>query len=46
VLPEEILKEYLSADEIKEFNSGKTGIFSITVYAEKPLNCCKPGCCD
>ena len=45
-LPEEILKELLSVDEIKEFNSGKTGIFSITVYAEKPVNCCKPGCCD
>jgi len=46
VLPEEILKEYLSVDEITEFNSGKTGIFSVTVYAEKPVNCCKPGCCD
>lgn len=45
-LPDEILKEFLSVDEIKEFNSGKTGIFSITVYAEKPVNCCKPGCCD
>ncbi|MBI3481560.1 MAG: arsenite methyltransferase [Bacteroidetes bacterium] len=45
-LPEEILKEFLSADDIKEFNSGNTGIFSITVYAEKPVNCCKPGCCD
>jgi ubiquinone/menaquinone biosynthesis C-methylase UbiE len=45
-LPEEILKEFLSAEEIREFNSGKTGIFSITVYAEKPVNCCKPGCCD
>lgn len=45
-LPEEILKDYLSADQITEFNSGKTGIFSITVYAEKPENCCSPGCCD
>ncbi len=45
-LPEEILKDYLSSEQIKEFNTGKTGIFSITVYAEKPLNCCTPGCCD
>lgn len=45
-LPVEILKDYLSADQITEFNSGKTGIFSITVYAEKPENCCAPGCCD
>lgn len=45
-LPDDILKDYLSAEQIQEFNSGKTGIFSITVYAEKPENCCAPGCCD
>lgn len=45
-LPEEILKDYLSTDQITQFNSGKVGIFSITVYAEKPVNCCAPGCCD
>lgn len=43
-LPEEILKDYLSTDQITQFNSGKVGIFSITVYAEKPVNCCAPGC--
>ena len=45
-LPDDILKDYLSSDQIQEFKSGKTGIFSITVYAEKPENCCAPGCCD
>jgi hypothetical protein len=45
-LPDEILQEYLSASEINEFKNGSTGIFSITVYAEKPSNCCAPGCCD
>jgi len=45
-LPDEILKDYLSEGEIKEFKEGKSGIFSITVYAEKPVNCCAPGCCD
>jgi ubiquinone/menaquinone biosynthesis C-methylase UbiE len=35
-LPEEILKDYLTSAQLKEFQSGKTGIFSITVYAEKP----------
>jgi arsenite methyltransferase len=45
-LPDEILKGYLSESEIKEFKEGKSGIFSITVYAEKPVNCCAPGCCD
>jgi arsenite methyltransferase len=44
-LPTEILQEYLSKDEVNEFMDGKTGIFSITVYAEKPANCCAPGCC-
>jgi arsenite methyltransferase len=45
-LPNEILGEYLSVDEMKDFKDGKTGIFSVTVYAEKPVNCCAPGCCD
>jgi len=45
-LPDEILKEYLSPQQIEDFTKGKTGIFSITVYAEKPNTCCSPGCCD
>jgi arsenite methyltransferase len=45
-LPDEILLEHLSAAELKNYKSGHVGIFSITVYAEKPLTCCKPGCCD
>jgi arsenite methyltransferase len=45
-LPDEILSDYLSESEIKEFKKGKSGIFSITVYAEKPVSCCAPGCCD
>ncbi len=36
VIPDDILDKYLSREEIKNFNMGKTGIFSITVYAEKP----------
>lgn len=35
-LPREILEKYLSDDEINEFRNSKTGIFSITVYGEKP----------
>lgn len=35
-LPDDILKSYLSAGEIEDFKNGNTGIFSITVYAEKP----------
>ena len=45
-LPDEVLRDYLSTNEIKDFHSGTSGIFSITVYAEKPENCCAPGCCD
>ncbi len=35
-IPEDILERYLSTNEIVEFQSGNTGIFSITVYANKP----------
>ncbi len=45
-LPMEILKEYLSEKEMADFATGGSGIFSVTVYAEKPVNCCAPGCCD
>lgn len=45
-LPVEILQEYLSDSELAQYNEGKSGIVSITVYAEKPTNCCAPGCCD
>jgi arsenite methyltransferase len=45
-LPDEILKEYLSAKEMEDFKNSKTGIFSVTVYAEKPETCCAPGCCN
>ncbi|MBJ7881668.1 arsenite methyltransferase [Gelidibacter salicanalis] len=34
-IPEDILNKYLSEDGIKTFNTAATGIFSITVYAEK-----------
>jgi len=36
VIPDDILSKYLSEVEITEFKNGTTGIFSITVYAEKP----------
>ena len=44
-IPDDILVNYLSANEIQEFKTGTSGIFSITVYAEKPKACCAPGCC-
>ncbi|HJV20821.1 MAG TPA: arsenite methyltransferase [Sediminibacterium sp.] len=49
VIPDDILKNYLNEQELADFKKGATGIFSITVYAEKPKaeTCCKPGggCC-
>jgi len=51
VIPEDILVNYLSKSEIESFKSGDTGIFSITVFAQKPISqkesCCTPGggCC-
>ncbi|MGZ5253053.1 MAG: arsenite methyltransferase [Flavitalea sp.] len=45
IVPNDILKDYLSEEEINNFKNASTGIYSITVYAEKP--CCDPkaGCC-
>jgi len=50
VIPDDIFSKYLNEEEIASFKSGNTGIFSITVYAEKPAlskdSCCEPGCCN
>lgn len=35
-IPDDILNKYLTAEEVHAFKNGATGIFSITVYAEKP----------
>lgn len=35
-IPEDILSKYLDEEMTKQFNSDNVGIFSITVYAEKP----------
>jgi SAM-dependent methyltransferase len=47
-IPDDILSKYLNETELSEFKNGKTGIFSITVYAEKPeaKACCEPDCCN
>ena len=50
-IPDDILANYLTAEEIATYKNGNTKITSITVYAEKPAkderNCCEPGsgCC-
>ncbi|PUZ23038.1 arsenite S-adenosylmethyltransferase [Chitinophaga parva] len=47
-IPDDILSTYLSAAEIAAFRAGDAGIYSVTVYAEKPRAeaCCAPGCCQ
>jgi len=50
-IPDEILLNYLSRDELASVKQGGPGIYSITVFAEKPAKderlCCEPGssCC-
>lgn len=46
-VPDDILRRYLSEEELAAFRGSEVGIFSITVYAEKPATaaCCAPGCC-
>ena len=35
-IPDDILAKYLSEQEIDDFKNGSTGIYSITVFAQKP----------
>lgn len=46
-VPDEILLNYLNNQELADFKATGAGIFSITVYAEKPdTGCgCGPDCC-
>lgn len=49
IIPDDILSQYLSAEQIETFKQSGTGIRSITVYAEKSSEenkaCCGPDCC-
>ena len=51
VIPDEILLQYISNEELEDLKQSGLGIYSITVYADKPAkderNCCEPGsgCC-
>lgn len=36
VIPKDILRKYLSEEEIQSFKQGETGIYSISVFAQKP----------
>lgn len=49
-IPGDILSQYLSPSQVSQFRNSNAGIYSVTVYARKPIdearNCCDPGCCD
>ncbi|MFN8145794.1 MAG: arsenite methyltransferase [Bacteroidia bacterium] len=45
-IPDDILSKYLNESQLNDFKSGSTGIFSITVYAEKAKDCCGSDCCN
>lgn len=54
-LPQDILSQYLNEEEIADFNAGGTGIYSITVFAQKAggeekevtmLGTESAGCCE
>jgi Methylase involved in ubiquinone/menaquinone biosynthesis len=45
-IPDDILSQYMSKEEIEAFRKSDIGIYSVTVYGRKP-SCCTPGsgCC-
>ena len=51
IIPDNILQQYLTTEEIQQYKTSDIKIVSITVYAEKPAKderaCCEPGssCC-
>jgi len=50
VVPDDVLKQYLTKEKLELFKQSGTGIRSVTVYADKPIGektpCCGPGCCN
>ena len=47
IIPDDILVNYLNPTEIAAFKASQMGIFSVTVFAQKPKAACVPGagCC-
>jgi ubiquinone/menaquinone biosynthesis C-methylase UbiE len=47
IIPDDILVNYLNPTEIAAFRASQMGIFSVTVFAQKPKAACVPGagCC-
>jgi len=48
-VPDDILSQYLTAEQMAAFKKSNAVIRSITVYAEKSAeerSCCGPNCCN
>lgn len=45
-VPDEILLNFISTAELEEFKKSGTGIYSVTVFASKPVKSCCGGSCD
>lgn len=47
ILPDDILSNYLNEEQMTQFKNSGVGIFSITVFGEKPKDCgCGTDCCS
>ncbi len=49
IVPDDILLRFIDRETIDSYKNSGKGIFSITVYAEKPAaakTCCGPDCCN
>ena len=49
IVPDDILAQYLCAEEIADLKKSGSSIYSITVFAQKPAvgeSCCGPDCCQ
>jgi ubiquinone/menaquinone biosynthesis C-methylase UbiE len=45
-IPEKVLQEFLTSVQIESFDKGESGIYSISIYGEKPEECCESDCCE
>lgn len=45
-IPSEVLNNLLEPNEAEAFRNGESGVYSITIYGEKPSDCCDSECCN
>jgi SAM-dependent methyltransferase len=45
-VPDDILSQHFSPEAVEAVKRHDHGIYSITVFAQKPEACCGPGCCS